>query len=122
MKVKEIAFVVYPVTNLAAARKFYEDVLGLEQSRMFGSEEQGMIEYDLGASTLAIGNAATIFSPGATGGCAALEVESFEDAVADIEASGCPIVMPVYETPVCRMMAVSDPDGNTVMIHCAKPE
>jgi predicted enzyme related to lactoylglutathione lyase len=121
MKITEIAFVVYPVTNLEKARGFYEGVLGLEESRFFGSNEQGMIEYDIGSGTLAIGNGAAGFNPSPGGGCAALEVDNFSEAVERIQAAGCSVVFPPYESPVCHMMVVSDPDGNSVMIHCRKP-
>src|SRR6516164_9684095 len=56
MKVIEITFVGYPVTDLRRARTFYEQTLGLTVSRVFGEDLTGWIEYDLGANTLAIGN------------------------------------------------------------------
>ncbi|HKM57229.1 MAG TPA: VOC family protein [Chthoniobacterales bacterium] len=37
MKVTEVAFTGYPVTDIARARSFYEDVLKLEHSRTFES-------------------------------------------------------------------------------------
>ncbi|MES2921526.1 MAG: VOC family protein [Verrucomicrobiota bacterium] len=120
MKVIEIAFIVYPVTDLKRARGFYEGILGLKESRFFGNEDQGFVEYDIGPGTLAIGNGAAGFNPSPGGGCASLEVDNFEEAVARLKASGCPIILPAYETPVCFMMIVSDPDGNSVMIHHRK--
>jgi hypothetical protein len=39
MKVTEIAFTGYPVTNLKRARQFYEGVLGLKPSHVFGDEQ-----------------------------------------------------------------------------------
>jgi predicted enzyme related to lactoylglutathione lyase len=121
MKITEIAFVVYPVTNLARAREFYEGVLGLEQSRFFGGGEKGMIEYDIGGGTLAIGCGAEHFNPSAGGGCASLEVDDFEEAVKRVTEAKCPVFLPPYESPVCHMMGVSDPDGNSVVIHRRKP-
>jgi catechol 2,3-dioxygenase-like lactoylglutathione lyase family enzyme len=41
LKVSEIAFSCYPVTNMARARKFYEDVLGLKPTMIVG-ESGGM--------------------------------------------------------------------------------
>lgn len=58
MRVTEIAFTAYPMTNLARARRFYEDILGLVRSRMFGTQESGFVEYDISAGTLLIGNMA----------------------------------------------------------------
>ncbi len=122
MQVKEIAFVVYPVVDLGKARGFYEGVLGLTESRHFGTEEKGMIEYDLGACTLAIGNSVDVFKPSSGGGCVALEVENFDEAVAEFAQHGCPVLIPPFETPVCHIVVVSDPDGNSVLIHRAKSE
>ena len=54
MKIKEIGFVAIPVTDISRARKFYEDVLGLEVSdEMMGGK---WIEYAIGDNTLAIAN------------------------------------------------------------------
>jgi len=120
MKVLEIAFVGYPVTDLKRARNFYEGTLGLAVSRTFGNEEQGWIEYDLGPNTLAIGNGAQDWKPAAGGGCVALEVESMDAAVATLTERGHKPFMGPFETPVCFMAIVSDPDGNSVTIHQRK--
>jgi extradiol dioxygenase family protein len=48
MDYKEIAFVAYPVTDVAHARKFYEDVLGFKPNAPLKSETQAWIEYDIG--------------------------------------------------------------------------
>ena len=63
MKVTEIAFTVYPVTDLKRARQFYEGTLGLKESRFFGNENQGFVEYDIGPGTLAIGIGAPEWKP-----------------------------------------------------------
>jgi hypothetical protein len=41
MRVIEIAFAGYPVTDLRRARTFYEHTLGLVVSRVFGEEVTG---------------------------------------------------------------------------------
>jgi extradiol dioxygenase family protein len=43
MKVAEIAFVAYPVTDFDRARGFYEGVLGLQASREFTGESYAWI-------------------------------------------------------------------------------
>ena len=54
MKIKEIGFVAIPVTDIPRARKFYEDVLGLQVlDEMMGAK---WIEYTVGDNTLAIAN------------------------------------------------------------------
>src|ERR1700722_12782699 len=56
MKIVEIAFTGYPVTDMPRARAFYEDVLKLESTRTFESGDRHWTEYDLGPSTFAISN------------------------------------------------------------------
>ncbi|HYG33959.1 MAG TPA: VOC family protein [Clostridia bacterium] len=120
MKVNEIAFVGYPVTDLKRARHFYETVLGLKPSHIFGDEKQAWIEYDIGASTLSIGNGAPDWKPSAGGGSVGLEVDDFDTAICVLKESGAAFRLEPIETPVCRMAVVSDPDGNSITIHKRK--
>jgi predicted enzyme related to lactoylglutathione lyase len=121
MKVIEIAFSGYPVTDLKRARRFYEGTLALVQSHVFGdAETKGWIEYDIGPGTLAISNSVPEWKPCGDGCVVALEVDDFEAAMARIKEDGVPIVMGPEETPVCRLAIVSDPDGNSVIIHKRK--
>jgi hypothetical protein len=46
MKVTEIAFSVYPVTDLKRARAFYEGTLCLKPGMVFENEGAGYIEYE----------------------------------------------------------------------------
>lgn len=121
MKITEIAFSAYPVTDVARARKFYEGVLGLKVTQDHQMQNGGhWVEYDIGAGTLGIGQTEG-WKPSGDGCTVGLEVENFDEAVAAIQASGTPIKMGPFETPVCHMLMVSDPDGNTVIIHKRKP-
>ena len=120
MKAIEIAFVVYPVTDSKRARRFYEGTLDLATSRVFGNENQGMVEYDIGPGTLAIGWGVGQFKPSAGGGCAALEVDDFDAAVSRLRQDNVKFVIKPTETPVCHIAIVADPDGNSVMIHKRK--
>ena len=120
MNVVGIAFTSYPVTNLTRARQFYEGVLGLTEARFFGKDDTGFVEYDIGLGTLGIGNGAPDWKPSAGGGSVALEVDDFDAAIARLKANGCAFRLEPLETPVCHMAVVSDPDGNSVMIHRRK--
>lgn len=119
MKIIEIAFTGYPVTNLKRAREFYEGALGLTPARSFGDETTGWIEYDIGPGTLAIGNVAPQWKPSPGGGCAGLEVQDFPSAIEQLKAAGYRLEGPM-ETPGCHMAIVSDPDGNSLAIHKRK--
>ncbi len=120
MKVVEIAFTGYPVTNLKRARDFYEETLGLKVSRIFGDDKEAWIEYDIGPGTLAIGNMAPDWKPAANGGSVGLEVEDFDKAIAELKKSEVTFRLEPIETPVCHMAVVLDPDGNLITIHHRK--
>ena len=116
--VREIAFSCYPVTELKRARAFYEGLLGLKVAQTFGEGEQMWIEYDVAGATLAITNmGGDDWKASTNGGSVALEVEDFEDALRQIKEADVPITMGPYDSPVCRMLLVRDPDGNGLCIH-----
>ncbi len=118
MKAKEIAFVALPVTDMARARKFYEGLLGLEKSRDFMDGK--WIEYDLGASTLALVPASEEWKPVGQGIGFALEMDSFDDAIAELKKADAKFFWDAFESPVCHMAIVLDPDGNRIGIHQRK--
>lgn len=120
MKVKGLAFVGIPVTDLKRARAFYEGVLQLEVSEeMMGGQ---WIEYSLGNNTLAIANVGPQWVPSDQGTGAALEVEDFDEAVGWLKERNVPFSTENYESPCCWMAIVQDPDGNNIVIHKLKPE
>jgi len=121
MKINEIAFVGYPVTDLKRARAFYEGVLGLKQTHVFGNpEETAWIEYEIADVALAIGNGAPEWKPSPGGGSVALEVDDWDAAISDLKAAGVQFYAEPFETPVCHMAIVADPDGNSIVVHKRK--
>src|SRR5580692_4831006 len=121
LNITEIAFSCYPVTDMARARKFYEDVLGLKPTMTFG--EAGAMqwtEYDIGSGTLALGAGAPDWNPRSDGCSVGLEVADFDAAVAHLRANQVKFKMEPFPTPVCHMALISDPDGNTICIHKRK--
>jgi predicted enzyme related to lactoylglutathione lyase len=118
VRINEIAFTGYPVTDLARARDFYEKVLGLTPATTFEHEGKGWIEYDIGASTLAITNTSTEqWKPSPDGPCVAFEVADFDSALQALRAAGVRLYVEPLEFPGCRFAVVGDPDGNSVAIH-----
>ena len=121
LKVTEIAFSCYPVKDMALARKFYEGVLGLKPTVVFG-KPGGMqwTEYDIASGTLALGCGAPDWTPRPDGCSVALEVEDFDAAIAHLREHGAKFRVEPMPTPVCRMAMIYDPDGNSICIHKRK--
>ncbi len=120
MKINEIAFSVYPVTDMEKARSFYEGILGLSATMDHKMEEGHWVEYDIGEGTLAIGVAPGM-TPSSDGCSVSLEVEEFDQAISELKEAGVEFNFGPIETPVCHMAFVRDPDGNSVGIHKRKP-
>jgi predicted enzyme related to lactoylglutathione lyase len=120
MKIKDIAFVGIPVTDMKRAREFYEDVLGLKiADQMMGGQ---WIEYVVGDNTLAIANVGEQWTPSDEGTAAAFEVENFDEAIKHLKDRQVPFAAEPFETPCCHMAVVQDPDGNKLIIHKLKSE
>ncbi len=121
MKVTEIAFSCYPVTDMARAREFYESVLGLKPTMAHG-EAGGMqwTEYEIGPGALALMAGVAAWQPTEQGCSVALEVEDFDQAIAHLKMNHVKFKMEPFPTPVCEMAFIFDPDGNTVGIHKRK--
>lgn len=117
-KFSALPFVVYPVSDMARARAFYEGVLGLTPG---ASWEDVFAEFDVGAGTLAISTAMTGTTPGARGAAAALETEAFDEMVAHLKAAGVEFVLEPVDTGVCHFARFLDPDGNHLVLHRAHP-
>lgn len=120
MKIKEIGFVAISVTDIPRARKFYEEVLGLNVAEEMMSGK--WIEYAIGDKTLAIANVGEQWMPSDEGTAAALEVEDFDDTIRQLKDKHVTFAAEPFETPCCHMAVVQDPDNNKLIIHKLKPE
>ena len=121
MKITEIAFVAYAVSDMKKARQFYEGVLNLKPNSEYdGSGNPNWVEYDIGSTTLGIGCAPGMWEPSTKGASAALEVADFDDALATVTTKNLPVVMGPHEFPSCRMVVIADPDGNRITLHQRK--
>jgi predicted enzyme related to lactoylglutathione lyase len=121
LKVTEIAFSCYAVTDMARARKFYEGVLGLKPTTVHDSEHGKWVEYEFGPHALAIGSS-PMFKPSPDGCSVALEVEDFDAAIVHLRAHNVKFRIEPMVTPVCSMTMVFDPDGNSICIHKRNPK
>ena len=114
MKIRGVDFVMFPVSDLARAARFYRETLGLPQEVY--SEEWQWAEFDCGNLTLSLKGAS---APGETGtaGRLALAVGDIQTACQEIERSGAHIVSGPTNNEVCWSLEILDPDGNRLILH-----
>jgi catechol 2,3-dioxygenase-like lactoylglutathione lyase family enzyme len=112
--ITSLAFILYPVTDLAAARRFYEESLGLRLTHSFADQ---WFEYDLGDTTFAIAAADAEHPVPTRGAVVAFEVDDLQAEVARLKGLGIAPTRDVAETPVCQLASVRDPDGNAILLH-----
>lgn len=118
IKIKEVAFFCYAVSDMKRARAFYEGILGLRPNSEFdGHGNPNYVEYDIGGTTLAIGSAPGMWDPSEKGASAALEVEDFDEVMKAIKERDLKVVMGPNEFPTCRMIVLADPDNNRITLH-----
>ncbi|MDG2535824.1 VOC family protein [Sphingomonas sp. HITSZ_GF] len=116
---RKVAFTMYPVTDLARARAFYEQTLGLPISR--APEGIPWVEYDLpGGGCFALTDVTGDKPAADAGGTIAFEVEDLDALCADLEAKGVTFKSDLIQSPVCRMRVIQDSEGNAVLLHQLK--
>jgi len=117
--VKHIAFTMYPVVDMARARKFYEGALGLPFTKEFGGGK--WVEYHLDNGAFVITTMAKGVTPAAkAGGSVAFEVDGLDDLVPKLVAAGATLKVGPFDTPVCRMAYLLDSEGNAFCVHSKK--
>jgi predicted enzyme related to lactoylglutathione lyase len=115
--IKEIAFTVYPVDDMPRARAFYEGLLGLAVETDFDGK---WVEYGLGAGTFALTTMMNQGQRGTLQPSIAFEVDDFEATLATLRKAGVPFKHEPFDTPVCHIAVVADPDANEIIIHRRK--
>ena len=118
MKIKHTAFTMYPVKNMARARRFYEKTLGLKLGKNY--EDAWVEYYPGGTSCFAITTMASGVKPTTKGPVIAFEVDDLNKAVKRLSAAKAKCLVKPYETPVCRFAVYRDTEGNGVMLHAKK--
>ena len=123
MTPKAIDFVVCDVSDLKRSVAFYRDTLGLKLD--FMKEEWDWAEFDVGPVALALD--ANPFegkvrdsTPKPGGAVVALAVEDVQAAVEALRGKGVTILREPFETGVCFMAKIADPDGNRIWLHRRK--
>lgn len=120
---KKVAFTMYPVTDVARARKFYEQTLGLAPGSAGHQGEHWWVEYDLpGGGCFAITNFTGEAPSDAAGGTVAFEVEDLDRLIADLKAQDVAFKSDVIHGPACRMAVCLDTEGNSILLHQLNPK
>ncbi len=116
--VKHIAFTLYPVLDMAEARRFYEKDIGLTLTKNF---KDSWVEYHLENGAFALSTMIDGVRPASdAGGSIAFEVDDLDKVMTALRAKRVAVKVEPFVTPVCRMAIVLDPDGNAVCLHQKK--
>ena len=115
---KKVAFTMYPVRNVARARQFYEETLGLTAGLTGNKGDQWWIEYDLpGGGCLALTNTNGAQPSAAAGGTIALEVADLPALVGRLKSLGVAFQAEGIRGPHCQMAVCLDSEGNSLLLH-----
>jgi predicted enzyme related to lactoylglutathione lyase len=112
MQNHKVAFIMYPVTDMARAVAFYETKLGLKKE---GLASDFWVEFSIGETTFGIGNFEQVGVPGSAQSFA-LEVSDLDALRLQLSGDGIATTDP-HEFPNCRISVVRDPDGNQIWLH-----
>ena len=114
MQVERVDFVSVLTQDLARARSFYTETLGLAVE----SEGDSDLELSCGQVTLDVFDPSSIgqaFAPSPAG--LALRVPDVDAARAELEGKGVVFDGDTITTSVCKQAWFKDPDGNALMLH-----
>jgi catechol 2,3-dioxygenase-like lactoylglutathione lyase family enzyme len=119
---KKVAFTMYPIRDVARARRFYEETLGLKVGLNGNQGDKWWIEYDLpGGGCVALTNFIPDEPSAAAGGTIAFEVEDLDALIADLKSKGVTFRGDVVGGPNCRMITCLDSEGNSIIFHQRNP-
>jgi len=114
VKIRGTDFVMFEVSDLAEAVRFYRDVLGLTQE--IYSEQYQWAEFNCGNVTLTLkgGVPPTAIASGAR---IALAVADIQLTYEELKLKGVPLAGPPQDHGCCQHLEVHDPDGHVVILH-----
>lgn len=117
--IKKVAFTMYPVTDMARARNFYEKTLELAVGSVFEHPDGVWVEYDLPeGGCLALTTLAEGVNPSSnSGGSIAFEVENLDSVIKQLKPKGVKFKMDRFNTEVCSMAVILDSEGNAITLH-----
>ena len=114
--IKKVAFIGHRVQDMARAKQFYGELLGLEKTAEY---EDKWCEFDTPeGKSIALDS----FSPQGTPPYLALETDDIEAELDRLKQAGVEVVMGVQDNKVCKMAIIKDSEGNGLMLHQIAPE
>ena len=117
MLVERVDFVSVPVSDMARARRFYGETLGLPP---VGDPDGAWPEFQLGENVslylIDPTNVGQMFTAPHSSQIA-LRVADVAAARAELEERGVEFHGEIMDTGVCHMAFFADPDGNELMLH-----
>jgi catechol 2,3-dioxygenase-like lactoylglutathione lyase family enzyme len=114
MDVQEVDFVSVLTQDIARAKQFYAETLGLP----IETEGENDMEFTLGQVTLDVFNPSSVgqeFAPSPAG--IAIRVADVAEARTELERKGVQFDGDIVDTGVCHFAFFKDPDGNQLMLH-----
>jgi predicted enzyme related to lactoylglutathione lyase len=117
--IKKIAFVAQPTRDVARARAFYGELLGLAPGPDYGDT---WVEFQApDGKTIALDTYSPKLLEGATT-YLAVETDDIEAELARLREAGAQIDKEVWTNEhegreICKMAIVRDPDGHAIMLH-----
>jgi len=114
MKIRGTDFIMYQVSNIARAARFYREILCLPQEVY--SEKEQWAEFNCGNVTLSLHGGVKLPKKIA-GGRIALAVKDVRAAHAELKKKKVRVLKAPQNFSVCWAMLIADPDGNPVILH-----
>lgn len=118
--VSDVDFITLHSSDLGASAEFYGEVLGLQRTSTWGSDQRPTvgIEFVAGDVTLAIVDSTKLGMPAtANAHPIALRVDDVARAREELTALGVEFLHDTIDSGVCHMAHFRDPDGNVLMFH-----
>jgi catechol 2,3-dioxygenase-like lactoylglutathione lyase family enzyme len=111
--IQQLDFIGIPSRDVARARSFYREVLGMRP------DEHAEYEQWAGSTCFVVWEPAGVGMEfiAQTGNPLPLRVEDVQAARAELESKGVTFLGDTLDTGVCHMAIFADPDGNHLMLH-----
>lgn len=114
--VRAIDFVMFNSRDILKTRRFYQKLFGLKKGKEWNAHWS---EFDTEPVSFCL-NGATAEEPWMGNAVVAFAVDDIHDAAAACRKKGATIVREPFETRVCWMAIIADPDGNQICLHQRK--